>query len=189
MKEHKWLVTLLAKYLLVVAVFFSCCVMCGFVGARVGQRKALDVYEGWFDEYKAEQEAVALKAIQEDPYTIQLNNEAEMLSKVLYGVKDNDSDDLRTYCWCVFNRVDNAAYPNTLSEVISQPNQWMRYSEVNPVVEYLYQIAREELDKWHTGTRRPVSNEYVFMKWSGDDICLRDSFNETSRTRYWRYNQ
>ena len=156
-------------------------------------QKALETYAVWFEEYKIEQaeaaEKAAREAVETDPYVIQLNAEAEALSRVLYGVKDNSTDDLKTYCWCVFNRVDNPNYPSTLEDVIAQPSQWMRYDPTNPILENLYQIAREQLDEWHTNTHRPVSSEYVFMNWSKNDICLRDNFYEGSGTHYWRFGQ
>ena len=157
--------------------------------ARYAQKIAIETYRGWLGEYIMQMEREAQEAKEHDPYTIQLNAEADLLAKVLYGVKDNDNDDLRTYCWCVFNRVDNNSYPNTLEDVIAQPNQWMRYDQTNPILEDLYEIAREELDKWHSDSHRPVSNEYVFMNWSANDICLRDRFSEGSGTHYWRYGQ
>lgn len=159
---------------------------------RVAYKNALKTYEGWLDDYKAQQIAQAEEATRNapvDPYEAQLDAEAELLARVLYGVKDNKTDDLKTYCWCVFNRVDNPAFPATLEEVIEQPNQWMRYGADNPAVENLYQIAREQLDAWHTGSRRPCSNEYVYMNWSANDICLRDKWIEGSGCRYWRWGQ
>ena len=179
-----WYAMLSMKYIMIVLVMGLCVV----IGERVGYIRAEEAYEERITQEARNRAIEAMRQNEEDPYTLQLNSESEMLSKVLYGVKDNDSDDLRTYCWCVFNRVDNPAFPGNMADVISQPNQWMRYSEENPVVESLYRIAKEELDKWHTGDRRPVSNDYVFMSWRYDDICLRDSFEENSRTHYWRYS-
>lgn len=184
-KRLCWMLRLLTRYLIcgLALVVYTIAV------SRYAQKQALETYAVWLEEYKAEQEATAIAEAEADPYTIQLNAEAEALAKVLYGVKDNSSDDLRTYCWCVFNRVDNPNYPSTLEDVIAQPSQWMRYDPTNPIIESLYQLAREQLDAWHTDTHRPVSNEYVFMNWSRNDICLRDNFYEGSGTHYWRYGQ
>lgn len=157
--------------------------------SNAATRRAMSTYEGWIAEYAAEQEAEAARAFAEDPYQLQLDAEAEAVARVLYGVKDNSTDDLKTYVWCVLNRVDNPAYPDTLEDVIAQPSQWMRYDPANPILESLYQIAREQLDDWHTNTHRPVSNEYVFMNWSASDICLRDAWLDGSGTHYWRYGQ
>ena len=151
--------------------------------------KAVAEYKAHLAQVQAEEEEAARLAALQDPYKLQLDAEADALARVLYGVRDNDTDDLKTYCWCVFNRVDNPSFPSTLEDVIAQPNQWMRYDPTNPVLENLYQIAREQLNAWHTDAHRPVSNEYVFMAWSAKDICLRDNFHEGSNCHYWRFNQ
>lgn len=101
----------------------------------------------------------------------------------------NSTDNLKTLCWCVFNRVDNAAFPGTLEAVIDTPKQWMGYSAGNPVLENLYQIAREQLESWHGDGHRPVADTFVFMSWAPDDICLRDQWTAGSGTKYWRWGQ
>jgi len=154
---------------------------------RYGQKKALDTYRSWFDEYKVER--LAIDAVNADPAARKLDAEAEMLARVLYGVKDNSTDDLKTYCWCVFNRVDNPAFSDSLDAVISQPNQWMRYDVGNPVLETLFQLAREQLTIWHDGGHRPVSSDYVYMSWTEKDIVLRDTWLEGRNCRYWRWGQ
>ena len=151
------------------------------------EERMATVYAQELQDYKDEQKRLAEEAVATDPYLKQLDLEAEQMARVLYGVKDNDDDDLRTYCWCVFNRVDNNSYPSTLEDVIAQPNQWMRYDPTNPVLEDLYQIAYEQLDAWYSNSHRPCSSEYIFMNWSPTDICLRDNFHEGSGTHYWRY--
>ena len=180
-----WFIGLMGKYLLCGLVLLAWTI----AAERYGQKQALETYRGWLEEYKIEQEEAAIAAYETDPYTIQLRQEAESLARVLYGVKDNSTDDLKTYCWCVFNRVDNTNYPDNLADVIAQPSQWMRYDPTNPILEPLYQIALEQLDAWHKDSHRPVSSEYVFMNWSRNDICLRDVFAEGSGTHYWRWGQ
>lgn len=155
------------------------------------KRKDTAIYEKMIAEYRAEQIAAAeeaTRAAAENPYQLQLNADGELLARVLYGVKDNKTEDLRTYCWCVFNRVDNPAFPSTIEEVISQPSQWMRYADDNPVLENLYLIARAELDAWHT-SHRPCTSDFVYMNWSPSDIVLRDAWKEGSGTHYWRISQ
>jgi DNA segregation ATPase FtsK/SpoIIIE-like protein len=124
-----------------------------------------------------------------DPYQAQLDAEAMQLARVLYGVRQNSTDDLRTLCWCVFNRVDSPDYADTLAEVIEQPKQWMRYSPDNPVLDDLFQIARAELEAWHNGPTRPCGTDYVFMTWSPTEIVLRNTWTNSSQTRYWRVKQ
>lgn len=183
--EVRWYIGICVKY---ATVLFTA-ILLVVIGERVGYNRAKEDYALRYAEEEKTRAIEAMQQNEEDPYSVRLDEEAELLAKVLYGVKDNNSDDLRTYCWCVFNRVDNPSFSDTLEGVIAQPNQWMRYSPDNPVITSLYQIAKAELDKWHTDSKRPVSSDYVFMSWRYDDICLRDSFKENSRTHYWRYGQ
>lgn len=155
---------------------------------RYYEQKAEIRFQRKLQEYAEAEEQAAKEMAEQDPLEIWIKQDAEVVARVLYGVKDNKREDLRTYCWCVFNRVDNPAFPNTLGEVVDQANQWMRYSPNNPVLESLYQIAYTEVKAWRTGEHRPVSNEYVFMNWTPTDICLRDNFRESSGTHYWRAN-
>ena len=187
-KQLTWFLCWIAKWVLLILAFF----LYTIVVARAAGVKAERKYEAWQERYVSDflaQEEAKREGMPVDPYEAQLDAEAQNLARVLYGVKNNSSDDLKTYCWCVFNRVDSPDYPGTLDEVIEQPKQWMRYSPDSPVLEDLYQIAREQLDNWHTGTTRPCSAEFVFMNWTQSKIVLRDRWEEGSQTSYWRWGQ
>lgn len=142
-----------------------------------------EYYEEQLNAYKAEVESQ--KRSEWD--AAQRQGDAELVAKVLYGVKGNSEKDLRTYTWCIFNRVDSKLYPNTLQDVIGQPKQWMAYSADNAVLEKLYKIAEEELTQWYTG-HRPVTSDFVYMNWTPQEITLRDRWEEGSGTHYWRYD-
>ena len=158
---------------------------------RVQAKKDEAMYQAQLEQYRLEMvfkgASDAAEKLQ-DPQVVQLKADAEELAKVLYGVRDNSSDDMRTYAWCVLNRVDNPSFPNTLEEVVEQKSQWIRYSNENPVLEEYYQIALEILGVWHDG-HRPVSSDYVFVNWTDNDIVLRDNWAEGSGTHYWRWNK
>ena len=47
-------------------------------------------------------------------------------------------------------------FDSTLEDVIAKPEQWMFYDPDSPVTDTLYQIALEEVTRWHEG-ERPVS--------------------------------
>ena len=112
--------------------------------------------------------------------------EAEYIAKVLYGAaKDNNERDQRTAVWCILNRVDNPAYPNTVKGVCDQASQWMGYSDNNPVLTSLYNTAMRELEVWHSGYR-PVSADYIYMSWSSKEIVLRDTYEKEPNTKYWQ---
>ena len=120
----------------------------------------------------------------------EIEREAQFIAKVMYGVyrpEHNDSH-LRAVVWCIFNRVDNPAYPNSVQAVCQQAKQWMGYSDDNPVIAKLYDIALTELKSWHNGVPRPMTADYVYMNWSSREIYLRNTFVEDRNTSYWRMN-
>ena len=175
----KWVFIALALVLYTIVVY------------RAGGVKAEQRDEAWkvryVDDYLTQQEAARI-GIPPDPAVLLREQQAQALARVLYGVKDNSEQDLRTMCWCVFNRVDSPDYPDTLEEVIDQPKQWMRYSPDNPVIENLYKIAEQELDAWQNGKTRPITSDFVFMNWTPSQIKLRNRWEEGSRTDYWRWS-
>ena len=115
-----------------------------------------------------------------------LQQEAEYLAKMLYGTARNNSErDQRTAVWCALNRVDSIGYPNTVKEVCQQSSQWIGYSDDNPILTNLYNIAMKELETWHNGYR-PVGIEYIYMNWSTKQITLRDTWKNDKDTSYWQ---
>lgn len=119
----------------------------------------------------------------------QIEQEAEYIAKVIYGTARNHvSSDQKAVVWCILNRVEHYAHPNTVAEVCEQPKQWMGYSSDNPVLTDLYELALTELKIWHSEGHRPISNEYIYLSWSSKEIMLRDTFEETKNTHYWRMN-
>lgn len=120
----------------------------------------------------------------------QIELEAEWIARVMYGMAkpDHKDSDLRAIVWCILNRVDNKAYPGEVQAVCQQKSQWMGYSDDNPVIAKLYDIALAELKKWHGDSVRPMSADYVYLTWSSKEILLRDTFAENRSTNYWRMN-
>lgn len=117
----------------------------------------------------------------------QIEREAEYIAKVIYGTARNHSDsDKKAVVWCILNRVEHYAHPNTIEAVCEQPKQWMGYSDDNPVLDDNYELALAELKTWYTGGHRPMSNEYIYLSWSSKEILLRNTFEEDRATNYWR---
>ena len=117
----------------------------------------------------------------------QIEREAEFIAKVIYGTARNHADsDKRAVVWCILNRVEHYAHPNTVAEVCEQPKQWMGYSSDNPVLADIYDLALAELKTWYSGGHRPMNNEYIYLTWSSKEILLRDTFEENRNTNYWR---
>lgn len=141
------------------------------------------------DEY--ESEIAAIKQYYEYGGDVeQIEREAEWIARVMYGMAkpDHKDSDLRAIVWCILNRVDNKAYPGEVQAVCQQKSQWMGYSDDNPVIAKLYDIALTELKKWHGDSVRPMSADYVYLTWSSKEILLRDTFAENRSTNYWRMN-
>lgn len=117
----------------------------------------------------------------------QIELEAEYIAKVLYGMARNHADpDKKAVVWCILNRVEHYSHPNNIAGVCEQPNQWISYSNDNPVLDELYELALTELKTWYNGGHRPMGNEYIYLTWSSKEILLRDTFEENRNTRYWR---
>ena len=120
----------------------------------------------------------------------QIELEAEWIARVMYGMyrPEHKDSDLRAIVWCILNRVDNKAYPGEIQAVCQQKSQWVGYSDDNPVIAKMYDIALAELKKWHGDSVRPMSADYVYLTWSSKEILLRDTFAENRSTNYWRMN-
>lgn len=117
----------------------------------------------------------------------QIELEAEYIAKVIYGTAQNHADsDKRAVVWCILNRVEHYAHPDTIQGVCEQPKQWMGYSDKNPVLSDIYDLALAELKTWYSGGHRPMGKEYIYLSWSSSEIILRDTFEENKNTRYWR---
>ena len=117
----------------------------------------------------------------------QIELEAEYIAKVIYGTARNHADsDKKAVVWCILNRVEHHSHPDTIAGVCEQPKQWMGYSDENPVLEDLYDLALAELKTWYNGGHRPMSKDYIYLSWSSKEILLRDSFEESKSTNYWR---
>ena len=117
----------------------------------------------------------------------QIEREAEYIAKVIYGTARNHADsDKRAVVWCILNRVEHHSHPDTVAEVCEQPKQWMGYSNENPVLAELYDLALAELKTWYSGGHRPMSSDYIYLTWSSKEILLRDTFEENKSTNYWR---
>ena len=113
-------------------------------------------------------DANAQKAVMEE--------EAKILAKVLYPMRDNRVEGLRSAVWCVLNRVDSRNYADNVYDVCSKEQAFMGWSDDNPVLDNLYQIALKEVQVWYSGVR-PMNTGFVFLNWTPREIVLFDSFD------------
>lgn len=142
-------------------------------------------YELKMQEY-VEQIEIANTPSEDEVLAKQMKKEADALAKVI-GTMNTKQMKL-SMLWNILMRVDSPYYPNTVTEVVNQPNQWMFYKENNPIRDNDVELALEQLKLWHEG-RYPsnLSSSYVYGEWSEHDYVLRDTWDKTSSTRYWRY--
>lgn len=111
------------------------------------------------------------------------------IAKVLYGYRYNSERDIEGIVWVILNRVDNQAeFKNfsTILSVVNQQSQWMGYSEDNPVLEDLYEIADDTLYKYETGGKRLFGQEYLYFTWSSEYILFRTELYDSKTCRFWR---
>ena len=135
---------------------------------------------------EAQQESEVQKALVIAQEEAQHREEAEAVAKVLYGTAlHNSREGQEAVVWCIINRCESSLFPDSIVEVCRQPVQWMGFSEDNPVIRDLYDLADEVLTGWRSGGYRIISPDYLYMSWSADEIVLRTTFEETSRTHYW----
>lgn len=112
--------------------------------------------------------------------------EAEYVAKVLYGTAQyNTERGQKMVVWCIVNRVENPNYPNTIEEVCRQKDQWMGYSDNNPILQDLFDISYETLYYWHNGGYRYVGPDFLFVKWYPDQIVLKTDFEEGRNCHYF----
>ena len=103
------------------------------------------------------------------------DEETDMVAKTIWGEARDCSDiQQEAVVWCVLNRVDDERFPDSISDVITQPNEFFGYSESNPVDEDIRQLARKVMIVWATeemmpayGRERVLPREYVFFTGNG----------------------
>ena len=89
-------------------------------------------------------------------------------------------------CWVVFNRVDSDQYPDNVESVLRQNGQFCEYSDSEPPTEGNFTIATNQLSRWSNGDIRPVPSTAVFITVSSEGVVLRDSWEDSWSTGYWR---
>ena len=122
---------------------------------------------------------------QDELFEKQLRKEADAIAKAI-GTMNTKQMKL-SMLWNILMRVDSPYYPDSVAEVIAQPSQWMFYKDSNPIRDDDVQLALEQLRLWHEG-RYPagLSSTFVYGEWSEHDYVLRDTWDKTYKTNYWR---
>lgn len=116
--------------------------------------------------------------------------EVEMLARVIWGEARGVPSDMEkaAVVWCVLNRVDGDAWPDTVAEVVTQPNQFTGYSPDYPATEEHKALAADVLTRWERERReggdvgRVLPVEYVFFNGDGQHNHFRTEYRGG---KYW----
>ena len=93
--------------------------------------------------------------------------------------------------WCIFNRVDDKRWPDTIEEVCVQ-SQFHGYDSKNPVEDGLYDLAVDVWYRWQLerageqNIGRILPNEYVFFHGDGIDNHFRTEYEHSGQ--YWDWS-
>ncbi len=110
-------------------------------------------------------------------------SDAEFLAKVIHGEAGCCSMlEREKVIWCVLNRVDDHRFPNSIEEVVTQPNQFHGYNPYHPIIEENYILALEVISKWlyekeGGAIDRPLEPDYLFF--FADGTGMKNIFTKT----------
>lgn len=108
------------------------------------------------------------------------------LAQTLYGECRGCSElQQRAVCWCVFNRVDDSRFPDTIIGVVSAPLQLQGYSSSNPVWDNLYDIAYSCMVDWHNGENRVLDEDMCWFSGWNRINHFRNAWLFEEATKFW----
>lgn len=159
---------------------------------RIADQMAATAMASWQADLDAERSAkeAELAALQASEAAV-MDREATLIAKAFYGIRlfvekyHYTKDDLLTYARCIFNRVESSN-ANTVEFVVSAPEQFLAYSEKNPVLTEYYDIALEAVKAWHNETLKPCDASYRFAELTERGIYLTAEFGADGYARRWR---
>ena len=101
--------------------------------------------------------------------------DAELIAQALWGEARNcESTHQAAVVWCILNRVDSPAYPDTIREVVTQKYQFAGYHAENPVEPELLALAYDVLARWSIepdcvgAVGRVLPEEYLYFGGNGE---------------------
>lgn len=89
--------------------------------------------------------------------------------------------------WCVLNRVDSSVFPDSVKEVVTQPNQFDGYSENNPITSNLLGLANDVMTYWDSkdNSGRVLPEEYLYFLGDGSHNYFYTTWGDTSNPYNW----
>ena len=169
-------------------------------GVQSNTKKVAVAYaESAVADYQAEQQAIAdqrelerkkaeqSEAILEHQIVTKMARVYQCADKFVdkYGYSERD---FKTLGRCMFNRVENPAYPDDIIEVIDQPNQWVGYESsmtFTPMTKY-YEMAQRHYREFKAETTKPISNDYLWAEYTQKGIFLKYQYEAGPYDTRWR---
>lgn len=130
----------------------------------------------------------AAEAAQEPETEQETEEEIVLLAKMLWGEARGCSTTEQAACvWVALNRVGDPRWPDTLREVLLQPEQFRGLREDNPATEELMALAEDVLSRrarelaGETAVGRVIPEDYFFWAGDGKRNHFRKEYKSTDR--------
>lgn len=129
----------------------------------------------------------AAEAAQEPEAAQETEEEVVLLAKMLWGEARGCSTTEQAACvWVALNRVSDPRWPDTLREVLLQPEQFRGLREDNPATEELMALAEDVLSRrarelaGETAVGRVIPEDYFFWVGDGKRNHFRKEYRDTA---------
>ena len=114
------------------------------------------------------------------------SEDAVILAKLVWGeARGLDATQQAAVVWCVLNRVEDAAFPDSIQTVVTQKWQFSGYSESNPIAPDILALVYDVLARWSIeqscvgGVGRVLPRNYFFFTGNGIENRFRKGYRDT----------
>ena len=88
--------------------------------------------------------------------------DVDMMAKTVWGeARGMTADEQRLVVWTVLQRLDGNGWGDTISAVLTAPNQFLGYRAGHPINEQIHAVCLEEMQKWASGAEPPTHEIYA----------------------------
>ena len=116
----------------------------------------------------------------EEELMAQIDEEAKIMAKAAYFARENSDRGIFAVCVAIANRFFDSRYPDTIYGVCSQPGNIQGWSDDNPIVKHIYDIAKVVLIAMHDGVHI-IDPGFVYINWSPKEVVLQDSIEKSGK--------
>ncbi len=125
----------------------------------------------------------------EEPIMNYTQAEKDMLAKLVWGEARGVPTDVEkeAVVWCVLNRVDSPTHPDTITGVVTQPNQFTGYSSSFPVEPHIMELVEKALYSYEMekqfgdSSGRVLPKEYIYFGGSNGRNWFRTTYQVTGQ--------